>query len=158
MKKSGFRAVVGGVVLALSVGAVAQMAAEDMIKVRQSGYTFIAWNMEKIGAQVDGTVEFNAQQVQAAANAIAAIANSGMGALYAPGTDEGTGWKTTRLKSDFFKPEEQARVQEVGANFAVQATRLREVAAEGDRRAIAAQFSEVRQACSACHQNYRARE
>ena len=76
---------------ALAGTALAQQAMkpEDMIKTRKAGYTFMAWNMGKIKANLDGT--FNKDQVIAAANLVAATANSGMGALYAPGTDKDIG-------------------------------------------------------------------
>ena len=71
--------------LTLATAASAQVKPEDQIKFRQAGYSFMSWNMGKIKANLEG--EFNAQQVQAAASAIAGIAGSGMGALYGPGTD-----------------------------------------------------------------------
>ena len=81
MKKTSF---VSAAALALSFAmpASAQMSVEDQIEARQAAYQFMSWNMGKIKAQaVDGEVEFNADQMKAAANAIAAVANSGMGAL-----------------------------------------------------------------------------
>jgi cytochrome c556 len=133
MKKTG---VMTAAVLAASfaIPAVAQLSVEDQIEARQAGYQFMAWNMGKIKAQaVDGDVEFNADQMKAAANAIAAIANSGMGALYSPD-----------------------KVREVGTNFVREANKLQEVAATGDRGALARQFSAVGQTCKACHDNFRA--
>ena len=89
-------------ILALSLAgtASAQVKPEDQIKYRQAGYSFMAWNMGKIKANVEG--EYNAQQVQAAANAIAGIAGSGMGALYGPGTEKDIGDVKTRVKPEFF--------------------------------------------------------
>lgn len=134
----------------------ASLSNEDQIKTRQSAYQFAAWNMGKIKAQViDGDVEYNQAQVQAAANAIAAVANSGMGALYAPGTDKGTGWKKTRLKSDFFQQPE--RVREVAIGFMTAANELQKVAETGDKDAIARQFGAVGQSCKACHDDFRGR-
>ena len=70
---------------------------EEMIKIRKSGYSFMAWNMGKIKANVDG--EFNKDQVIAAANLIAATANSGMGALFAPAGKDVAGEKTRSSQS-----------------------------------------------------------
>ncbi len=157
MKKMMIRSLVGLAALGIAAGASAQMKPEDMIKYRQSGYTFMSWNMGKIKAQVvDGTVPFDKAQVQAAANLIAAVANSGMGALYAPGTDEGKGWKETRLKPEFFQKMDE--VKEVGSNFVKQANKLAEVAATGDEAAIKAQFGETGKACKACHEKFREEE
>lgn len=157
MKKMVIRALVGLSALGIAAGASAQMKPEEMIKFRQSGYAFMAWNMAKIKAQVvDGSVPFDKAQVQAAANVIAAVANSGMGALYAPGTDEGVGWKETRLKPEFF--QQMDTVKEVGGNFVKQANKLAEVAASGDQAAIKAQFGETGKTCKACHDKFREEE
>ncbi|MCG6116723.1 MAG: cytochrome c [Aquimonas sp.] len=130
---------------------------EDQIKARQSAYTFMSWNMNRIRAQVvDGEVEFNAEQVQAAANAIAAAANSGMSAMYGRDTTSGTGWKPTRLRPEFF--EDMARTGEIASNFIREANALAEVAKAGDRTSIAAQFRTTADACGACHRPFRAQE
>ena len=72
------------IALSFAAAAQAQVKPEDQIKFRQSGYTFMGWNMGKIKGQViDNPANYNKEQVIAAANAIAGIANSGMGALYA---------------------------------------------------------------------------
>jgi cytochrome c556 len=114
----------------------------------------MSWNMGKIKAQaVDGDVEFNADQMKAAANAIAAIANSGMGALYSPDSAMDKA-ENTRLKPEFF--QQMDKVREVGTNFVREANKLQEVAATGDRSALARQFSAVGQTCKACHDNFRA--
>ncbi|WP_186301639.1 c-type cytochrome [Denitromonas halophila] len=151
------RIVVAAMSFGVAAGVSAQMKPEDMIKTRQSGYTFMAWNMGKIKAQVvDGSVPFNKDQVLAAANVVAAVANSGMGALYAAGTDKGTGWKETRLKPEFF--QEQDEVRKIAMNFIQQANTLQQVAATGDQAAIKTQFGEMGKACKACHDKYRREE
>ncbi len=148
-------------IVTLAVGltglALASPSVEDQIKARQSAYTFMGWNMSLIRAQViDQDVEFNADQVRAWANAIAATANSGMSAMYSPASVEGTGWKPTRLKPEFF--DELDKVGEIAGNFIREATALAEVAEGGDIDAIAAQFRATGDSCSACHRNYRASE
>lgn len=141
----------------LSTAAMAQLSTDDQIKYRQSGYTFMAWNMGRIKAQVvDGDVAYDPAQVQRAADVIAAIANSGMSALFGPGSDEGTGWKPTRLKSEFF--DELDKVGEIAGRFIEEANKLQEVAGTQDEAAIARQFSELARACGSCHDNFRASE
>jgi cytochrome c556 len=148
---------IGTLAISMSTMALAQMSVQDQIKNRQSAYQFAAWNMGKIKAQVvDGSVPYNQAQIEAAANAIAAVANSGMGALYGPGTDKGTGWKATRLKPEFFR--ETDKVGDIARRFINEANALQKVAASGDRAAIANQFGAVGQACKACHDSYRAPE
>ena len=66
--------------LAIAGTASAQLKVHDAIKIRQSGYTFMAWNMGKLkGMLIDNPASFNKDQAIAAANLIAATANSGMG-------------------------------------------------------------------------------
>ncbi len=126
---------------------------EDAIKFRKAGYNFMSWNMGKIKASVEGT--FNRDEVVRSAQAIAAVANSGMGALYLPGTDRDHGDQKTRLKSEFF--QEPERVREIAMNFNAQANELAKVAASGNPTAVAAQFKRVGDSCKACHDRYRAK-
>ena len=97
------------VLVGFASGAMAQqtLKPEEMIKFRKAGYSFMSWNMGKIKANLDGT--FNKDQVIAAANLVAATANSGMGALYAPGTDKDIGNEKTRVKPEFFTQPEKVR-------------------------------------------------
>lgn len=154
------KAVIAAAVIAamlLTGLAMASPSVDDQIKARQSAYTVMGWNMNRIRAQViDEDVEFNPQQVQAAANAIAAIANSGMSAMFGPDTVQGTGWKPTRLRAEFF--EDMARTGEIAGNFITQANALAEAAESGDRAVIATQFRATADSCGACHRPFRAPE
>ncbi len=130
---------------------------EEKVEFRQASYTTMAWNMGKIKAMVvDGSMPFSQTQVSAAANVIAAIANSGMGALYSPDTLGVVGFKKSRLKENFF--QEQDEVRKIATNFVEQANKLAEVAAMGNKDEIKAQFGEVGKACKACHDKFRAEE
>ena len=86
------------VFLSVTASAFAQQALkpDDAVKYRKAAMAFQSWNMSKIKANVDGT--FNKDQVVAAANAIAAVANSGIGELFAPGTDMAALGDKTHLK------------------------------------------------------------
>ena len=127
------------------------MKPEDLIKVRKAGYSFMAWNMGKIKANLDGT--FNKDQVIAAANVVAATANSGMGALFGPGSEKDVGDQKTRVKPEFF--QQQDKVKEVAMNYIKEANELAKVAATGDVAAIKAQFGKTGGACKACHDDFR---
>ncbi|NJD06824.1 MAG: cytochrome c, partial [Methylococcaceae bacterium] len=101
-------------ILALTLaGATATALAgpiEDQIRFRQSAYSFAAWNLGKIKAQVVTKPDtYNKEQVAAAANAIASVANAGLGALYGAGTEQGIGWQKTRLKPEFFQKTDEAK-------------------------------------------------
>ena len=152
MKNIVVSAIAAAVLVSLAGTASAQaLKPEEMIKIRKSGYSFMAWNMGKIKANVDG--EFNKEQVIAAANLVAATANSGMGALFAPGTDKEVAGEKTRVKPEFF--QQQDKVREVAMNFNKEANELAKVAATGDKAAIQAQFGKTGATCKACHDNFR---
>ena len=141
----------GIIALSLAGTASAQVKPEEQIKYRQAGYSFMSWNMGKIKANLEG--EYNAEQVQAAANAVAAIAGSGMGALYGPGTDKDIGDVKTRVKPEFF--QEMPNVGKLATDFNNAAANLAKVAATGDKAAVQKAFGETGETCKACHDKYR---
>ena len=145
------------IAVAIAGSASAQMKVSDAIKFRQSGYTFMAWNMGKLkGMLIDNPASFNKDQAIAAANVIAATANSGMGALYVPGSDKGKGWEKTRAKSAIFTDKEG--VGKVAVAFNKEANELAKVAATGDAAALKVQFGKVGESCKACHDKFREEE
>ncbi len=142
-------------VLLASTAAQAQMKPEEMVETRQAGYQFMSWNMGKIKAQVvDGKEPYDQAKVAAAANAIAAIANSRMGSLYSPDTTTEQLGKATRLKPDFFQNLDEAG--QIGRKFTAAANQLAKVAAEGDQAAIKKAFGDVGGSCKSCHDKFRA--
>jgi cytochrome c556 len=134
--------------------ATAQVKPEDAIKWRQSGYAFMAWNMARIKMNVEGS--YNKDEVVKAANAIQAIANSGMGSLYLPGTDKGTGWEKTRVKPEFFSNKEG--VGKVAVAFVKEANEMAKVAAAGDAAATKDQFGKLSGTCKACHDDFKIKD
>ena len=143
--------ILGVIALSLATTAVAQVKPEDQIKIRQAGYSFMSWNMGKIKTNLEG--QFDAKQVEAAANAIAGIANSGMGALYGPGTDKDIGSVKTRVKPELF--ENKAEVGKVAKDFIAAANNLSKVAASGDKAAVKKPLGDMGAACKACHEKFR---
>ena len=141
--------------IALSYSALAaDLKPAEQIQTRQAGYTFMAWNMGKIKANLDGT--FDAKQVAASANVIAAIANSGMGALFGPGTDKNIGDVKTHAKPELFT--NHAEVGKLAGNFVAAADNLAKVAATGDAAAVKTAFGDVGKSCKACHDQFRIKE
>ena len=140
--------------ITLTGTATAQVKPEDAIKWRQSGYAFMAWNMARIKMNVEGT--YNKDEVVKAANAIQAIANSGMGSLYLPGTDKGTGWEKTRVKPEFFSNKEG--VGKVAVAFVKEANEMAKVAAAGDAAATKDQFGKLSGTCKACHDAFKIKD
>ncbi|MFZ1536525.1 MAG: cytochrome c [Chromatiaceae bacterium] len=143
--------VLGVISLALTTNAIAQVKPEDQIKFRQAGYSFMSWNMGKIKVNLEG--QFDAKEVEVAANAIAGIANSRMGALFGPGTDKGIGNVKTRVKPEFFQNKE--KVGKLAKDFIAAANNLSKVAASGDKAAIKQAFGDTGEACKACHEQFR---
>ena len=140
------------ILVSLSGAVMAQaLKPEEMIKTRKAAYSFMSWNMGKIKANLDGS--FNQDQVVSAANAVAAVANSGLGALFGPGTDKEVGGEKTRVKPEFF--QQQDKVRELAMNFNKEANELAKVAATGDKAAIQAQFGKTGGTCKACHDSFR---
>ena len=142
-------------VLLASTAVQAQMKPEEMVETRQAGYQFMSWNMGKIKAQViDGKEPYDQAKVAAAANAIAAIANSGMGSLYSPDTTTEQLGKATRLKPEFFQNLDEAG--RIGKQFNTAANQLASVAKSGDQAAIKKAFGDVGASCKSCHDKFRA--
>ena len=132
----------------------AQVKPEDAIKWRQSGYGFMAWNMARIKANVEGT--YNKDEVIKAANAIQMVANSGMGALYLPGTDKGTGWEKTRAKPEIWTEKE--KVGKAAMALAKEANDMVTVAAAGDAATTKVQLGKLGSACKGCHDDFKAKQ
>jgi cytochrome c556 len=152
---------IAAAVLALSAlgaatTAMAQQQApkpEQLIKWRQSAYQVLAWNTGRIKANVEG--QFNKDEVVKAANTLAALANSGLGALYAPGTETGKGWRETTVKPELFSDK---KAGEVAASFNKEANELARVAQLGDLSTIKAQLAKVQGTCKACHDDFRKKD
>lgn len=134
--------------------ATAQVKPEDAIKWRQSGYGFMAWNMARIKMNVEGG-SYNKDEVIKAANAIQAIANSGMGALYLPGTDKGKGWEETRAKSNIWTDKE--KLGKAAMAFNKEANELAKVAANGSADAVEEQLGKLGGTCKGCHDDFKAK-
>ncbi|GAB2845173.1 cytochrome c [Pseudoduganella ginsengisoli] len=149
-------AAVAAATFAATAPAIAQQGPkpENLIKWRQSAFQLVAWNTGRIKASLDGT--YNKDEVQRAANSIAAIANGGLGALFAPGTEQGKGWHDTSAKPELFK--DTKKFSEFGAGFGKEANELASVSAGGDVNAIKAQFGKLQRTCKSCHDDFKAKD
>lgn len=138
---------------AVAGSALAQqgMKPEDMIQTRQAGYKFMAWNMGKIKANLEGN--YNKDVVLAAARSVAATANSGMGALYSPESGKDIGHVKTRVKPEFFEQPEE--VKKVAVAYIREANELARVAESGDPAAVKVQFGKTGESCKGCHDKFR---
>ena len=142
------------VALAAAGSALAQQAPkpENLIKWRQSAFQVVAWNSGRIKSSLDGG--YNKDQVLRSANVIAAIANSGLGGLFAAGTESGKGWHDTTIKPEAFT--NTARFAELGGEFAKESTELvRVVSSSADAAAVKDQFGKLQKTCKSCHDDFR---
>ena len=139
-----------------SPGVLAQQAPkpEQLVKWRQSAFQVVGWNAGRIKASLDGT--YNKDEVLKAANTIAAIANSGLGSLFAPGTEHAKGWHETSAKPELFQDAKKAG--ERSADFAKEAAELARVAAAGDAALVKDQYGKLTRTCKACHDDFRAKD
>jgi len=131
---------------------------EDQIRIRQSTYAVMGWNTGKIKNQiVDHPETYHKDQIIAAANTLSAIAHSNLlEELYGPGTDQGTGWKPTRLKADYFQKQDE--VKEINTRLIKETEELKVAADSGDVAAIKSQFGKLGATCKSCHDLIRVRE
>ena len=151
LRLAGLAGAVAGVVAS---SALAQQAPkpETLIKQRQSSFQVIAWNSSRIKADLDGT--YNKDQVLKSANVIAAIANSGLGGLFAPGSESGKGWHDTTAKPELFT--NGSHFAELGGAFARESTELVRVVASGaDASAVKDQFGKQQHTSKSCHDDFR---
>lgn len=119
-----------------------------------TAFLVIAWKAGRIKASVEG--QFNKEDVIKAANAVASVANAGLGALFAPGTEQGKGWHDTTAKAEVFK--DNKRFTELNASFAKEANELVTIAASGDAAAVKTQFGKLTRTCKACHDDFKSKE
>jgi len=125
---------------------------ENLIKWRQSAFQVIAWNSGRVKSSLDSG--YNKEQVLKASTAIAAIANSGLGSLFAAGTETGKGWHDTTVKPELFT--NTAKFAELGADFGKESNELvRVVSSGGDAAAVKDQFGKLQKTCKSCHDDFR---
>ena len=153
MKSVATRALGIFALIAFAGAAVAQSAKpEDSIRLRKAGFSFMAWNMGQIKANLGG--DFNKGEVLAAANVVAATANSGLfTTLFPAGTEKNVAGEKTRVNADWFSQPDKAREAHVA--FAKEANELAMVAATGDVAAIKSQFGNTGGSCKNCHDDFR---
>ncbi len=152
MKKITIAAILGVATLSLTSNVFAQVKPEDQIKFRKAAYSFASWNMGKIKANLEGT--YDAAQVKAAAEAIAAVSGSGLGALFGPGTDKSIGGQKTSVKPEMFQKGDE--VAKLAGDFAAASNELVKAVDSGDVAAVKAAHGKVGATCKACHDQFKA--
>ena len=153
--KSVLASALMAVVLGASLSAQADaIPPEKQIELRQAGFSYMSWSMGKIKAQViDQSVAYDQQQILAAANTLNAVAHSGMGALFGPGTEQQVGDVRTRAKPELFENFDD--VGQIYGKLGAATEQLVAAATADDQAAIRTAFAEVGKNCKACHDKYR---
>jgi cytochrome c556 len=126
---------------------------EDAVEARQAGFIFMAWNMGRIKANLEGG--YNTEEVKASALTIAGIANSGLGQLFIPGTEKSTDEFETEVKPELFAPENREQVGKLAQDLAMASRELALAAEKGNPAAVKAAFGKTGKACKACHDEFR---
>ncbi|MCK9282755.1 MAG: cytochrome c [Rhodocyclaceae bacterium] len=135
----------------LNTAYAAPLKPEDQIRFRKAGYSFMAWNMGRIKSNLESG--YNKDEVVKSAAAVAAVSNSGLIALFGPGTEHDIGETKTRVKAEFF--QQQDKVKELATAFNKEANELARVVTVGDVGAVKAQFGKTGEACKSCHDKFR---
>lgn len=124
---------------------------EQLVKWRQSAYQVIGWNSGRIKAALAGA--YDADEVRAASQTLAALANSGLPGLFPKQTANATGWRPTTASPAVF--DDAPRFRASSEEFAREAGELARLAAGADRDAVSRQFARVAQTCKGCHDKFR---
>ncbi|WP_300452503.1 cytochrome c [Accumulibacter sp.] len=130
-----------------------QLKPEEATRYRKAGYAFANRNMLKIKAMLDGSLPYNKDQVLAAATVINSTVNSGMGALYLPGTEKDIGSEKTRLKPEFFTQPD--KVKEVAGACRTAGSKLATAAASSNQAQVRVAFDDMGKAGKGCHDAFR---
>ena len=137
---------------ALSLPAIAHIErSEPLQSLRQSYFAIVGMTFGPMGDMVKGDIDWNGEQFAAWASDLAAVSSVTVERGFAPGSDKGK----TRARPEIW--DNKADFEEKLGNFRMEAAKLAEVAATGDRQAIAGQFRQTGGACKACHDNYKSR-
>jgi len=126
-----------------------QSPAERAIEYRQSVYHVIAWNLAPMGAAMKGKVPYDKDAFALAASRIAALAP-----MLPEGFPAGSyvAGKTDAKPELWQDPAEFARLMK---NLATRSAALAEIAKTGDLEKIRPAFSDLTNACKACHEKFR---
>ena len=128
-----------------------QKSPEEMaIQYRQDAFHMIKYHFGPMAAMVKGEKEFNAEEFQKNAEAVATLSKFPMNGFIA-GSDKGG---KTEAKAEIWTNMDDFKKKM--ETFQVEATSLAEVAKGGDLATIKPQFGKVGESCKACHKEYKA--
>lgn len=138
-------------VLAAAVSVVAsaqQMKPETQVKLRQSAYTLMNYNLSLLDATTSGKRQLSKEETVRAAEMLAMLSTVPKGFF-----GEGTGGEPTRAKPEIWtnRTDFDSRMDKM----VNEAAKLPAVARSGDAAALKQAVHDVDTACGACHDDYR---
>ncbi len=136
-------------VAGISSSAHAQVKPEDAIRYRQSVFRVIVWNWMPMNAMSRGRIAFDAAAFAKHAERVAGLATQ-LHEGFPTGSDAGA---DTEAKAEIWT--QAADFAAKMKTFETESARLAKIAKEGDEAAIKSQFSQVGNACKACHDKYK---
>ena len=132
----------------VSASAIAQMKAEEAIKLRQSAMKLINYNFGSIGAMVNDKKPYNKEEAIRNGANLESLTTMPF-EFFIAGTDKGE----TKAKPEVWKESDKFKA---GAEkLQAESVKLAQVTKTGDMAALKAQFNATAQACKACHDNFR---
>jgi len=136
--------------LLLASGQAVSASAEDAINYRQSVYGVTGWNFKRMGAMMEGEIDYDAQEFLRMARLVASmseIAPEG----FIPDSDSMFG--PTRAKDEIWTKRDE--FDEKMVNWQNAAAELARIAEEGSLRDIRNAFRATANSCRACHDDFR---
>jgi cytochrome c556 len=136
----------------VTASAAPKSKGEQAIGYRHSVYHVIAWNIQKMGAAVDGKVPYDKDAFATWASRVA---------LLAPMLPEGFPEDSYIQGKTEAKPEiwtSRAEFDDLMKKLAAKSAALADVARGGDRAAIKTAFGELTQACKNCHDKFKTKD
>ena len=138
------------VCIVMAGGAYAQFAKpEDAIKYRKSVMFMIAQHFKRMGAVVQGKMDYDKQAFATNAEVVKVLAGLPWEASMVPGSDKGE----TTLSPAVFSRETEFKAS--AQAFEMAAGKLAAASLGDDFDAIKTEFGMVAKSCKACHQSFR---
>ena len=134
----------------LPVLAAADGDENPAIEYRESLMTLIVSNFGPIAAMVEGKIPWNAEQMAGWGKDLKAVAGLNTMRGFPPGSEGGAAKPEIWSNMDDFRKKMDA--------MQLEAAKLGDVAASGDKTAIGEQVAATGKACKACHDDYKKKD
>jgi cytochrome c556 len=150
--KSALRLVVVATMAAAVAGTAVAQAGDAAVKARKSHMTLFGFNLGPLGAMARGDAEYDAERASLHAGNIAALASVSMAGYWPEGTALGEVEGSRSLPALWQNPDDvMARAATLN-----EAAAALSAAAGTDLASLQGAMGQLGQACSGCHEQYRA--